>query len=390
MNAFRKILVLVVMLMCLLTLVGTASADCTPGPDEVAVYTGASFTGQCRIKGFGTYGNSGAIGLPDNSIRSIKVGSQVQATLYKDPNLQGQHKLFQFAIQNLGTDPILGNQVSSMKVDWRPCFPSASQVALYDGPNFTGRCVTKNVGQFADASAMGLPNNSVSSLKVGASVSATLYHHANFDGTHHTFMHDVADLGQHPFGSDRASSLKVKLEICQPGPYEIALYDEQNYQKGRCVIKGVGEYAKAAEMGLADNIASSIIVGEHVQATLYPDAHFGGQGITFVSSDPNLIPALDNAVSSMKVRCRPDANQIALFAGKNYTGACVVRGIGEHRGSQAIGLTGDPASLKVGATVKVRLYDYLDRYIELSADDHDLDDNLANLGYVTDVIVLPK
>lgn len=60
---------------------------------------------------------------------------------------------------------------------WRPaqpppsgCTPSADQVALFVDIGYSGQCVVKSVGDYRNPGEIGLPNDSISSLRVGANV----------------------------------------------------------------------------------------------------------------------------------------------------------------------------------------------------------------------------
>ena len=74
--------------------------------------------------------------------------------------------------------------------------PSSNQVTLYDRPGFdaNGQCVTKGIGQYANPGAIGLPNDSIRSVKVGSNVKLTLCENDNFLGTCRTYESDNGDI----------------------------------------------------------------------------------------------------------------------------------------------------------------------------------------------------
>lgn len=84
------------------------------------------------------------------------------------------------------------------------------QVVIYQHSQFGGKCKVLDVGEYAHSDAFApVGNDSVSSVQVGASVSVTLYQHANFEGLHQKLLS-----GQYPsLGrfNDRTSSMKVQL-----------------------------------------------------------------------------------------------------------------------------------------------------------------------------------
>jgi hypothetical protein len=66
-----------------------AHAACEPGQNQVSFYKDANFSGSCVVKTFGDYPNSGAIGLPNDSISSVRVGTGAQVVVCKDNDFQG-------------------------------------------------------------------------------------------------------------------------------------------------------------------------------------------------------------------------------------------------------------------------------------------------------------
>ncbi len=78
------------------------------------------YGGQCVLKDVGEYPNPGAIGLPNDAISSLRVGSTVQAVLCRDDNYGGFCETFTADDPNLGDNAIGDNQVSSARVEWRP------------------------------------------------------------------------------------------------------------------------------------------------------------------------------------------------------------------------------------------------------------------------------
>ena len=60
------------------------------------------------------------------------------------------------------------------------CTPSRNQVSLFALPDQAGGCVSLSTGNYGGFDVAGLPNDWVSSLKVGTAVTATLYLDANF------------------------------------------------------------------------------------------------------------------------------------------------------------------------------------------------------------------
>ncbi|MEJ5312349.1 MAG: Ig-like domain-containing protein [Anaerolineae bacterium] len=98
------------------------------------------------------------------------------------------------------------------------CNPTADQVALYVDANYSGNCVVKNIGQYSNPSAIGLPNDSISSIKVGGNVRAILCRDDNYGGVCETFYGDDPDLSNNSIGNDQVSSAKVEQRASLPAP----------------------------------------------------------------------------------------------------------------------------------------------------------------------------
>lgn len=90
------------------------------------------------------------------------------------------------------------------------CIPTADQVALFVDANYGGQCVVKGIGNYPNPAAIGLPNDSISSIKVGSNVQATLCEHDNYGGVCETFTGDDPYLGDNTIGDNRVSSVKVE------------------------------------------------------------------------------------------------------------------------------------------------------------------------------------
>jgi hypothetical protein len=114
------------------------------------------------------------------------------------------------------------------------CMPTANQVAFFLDVNYTGQCIVKDVGNFSNASAMGMPNDSISSIKVGNNVKVTLCQHNDYASCE-TFAGNDPDLRGNAIGNDQASSAKVERLGCAPNAYQVALFLDVNYT-GQCIV----------------------------------------------------------------------------------------------------------------------------------------------------------
>jgi hypothetical protein len=197
------------------------------------------------------------------------------------------------------------------------CNPSPNQVAVFYDANFGSSCTYLGVGLYPDAGSTGLPNDSISSIKVGANVKATLFQDWQFNGFQQTFAGDVAYLGWYGIGNDTVSSLRVEpryLDCQNPPAGAVALFKDANYQ-GDCVVRyswetscgvsptGAGFFSAAYCTGLANDSISSIKVGSSTWAYLCQDWQMGGYCEWENSNQPFLgwLTVGNDKVSSVRV-----------------------------------------------------------------------------------------
>lgn len=357
--------------------------DCKPASDEIALYPDVGFGSRCVTPKVGDYLNPAEVGLLNDTISSIKMGGNMKATVCQDDGYGGVCEILTGDDADL-TDNLIGNdQISSVRVH---CDPAATEVAVYVH-NFFGPCVYRPTGDYLNPTEIGLPNDSISSLKVGNGVKATLCRDDGFGGGCETFTADDVELGDNFIGNDQVSSVRIH---CDPTPTEVAIYID-NFG-GQCVYKDVGDYLNPPSIGLPNDSISSLKVGNGVKATLCRDDGFEGDCETFSTDDVDLI---DNAIgndqiSSIRIHCDPGPNEISLYI-DNFSGKCILRRVGEYPNPDSIGLPNDSiSSVKIGSEIQVILcqHDGFDGICEtLSEDDPDLSNNLIGNDQVSSLKV---
>lgn len=98
---------------------------CVPGASQIALFDQRDFRGECILLGAGNYSTSSSLGsLGDNSVVSIQVGANVQATLYQESGLVGRAETFLANDSNLSDNRIGQKTVSSLRVQTRGVIPS--------------------------------------------------------------------------------------------------------------------------------------------------------------------------------------------------------------------------------------------------------------------------
>jgi hypothetical protein len=169
--------------------------DCASGPNQVAFFTDAfhhvNGKGKCSVRSVGSYPTAALVGIPDNSVKSIRVGSQVQAHICTNNSFGGKCVTYKRDVK-LNFGKVKSNTLSSAKVQVRvnlasDCNPGPDQVALFKDRNWVGPCTVVGMGQYANSSAMGIANNSISSILVGSRVALKAYEDSYFKGRNKIF-----------------------------------------------------------------------------------------------------------------------------------------------------------------------------------------------------------
>jgi hypothetical protein len=124
-----------------------------------------------------------------------------------------------------------------------PCNPNANQIALFVDASYSGQCVVKGIGGYSNPGAIGLPNDSISSIKVGSNVKATLCEHDNYGGVCEIFTGNDGNLSDNSIGNDRVSSAKVETRNGGDGPSGYTFCANENE---RCNFSGTMDVAYGA------------------------------------------------------------------------------------------------------------------------------------------------
>lgn len=125
------------------------------------------------------------------------------------------------------------------------CAPRVDQTALFVDPGFTGQCVTRGYGDYRNPGAIGLPNDSLSSLSVGPDVQVVLCEHDDYGGVCETFTANDDNLADNRIGNDRVSSLRVErrgspVPADCPGQYRVAYYTNRSLSGNPILVRCEG------------------------------------------------------------------------------------------------------------------------------------------------------
>ena len=362
-----------------------------PGPGQVAFFEDIGFGAKCVVKGIGNYPTSSHLGIANDSISSIKLGSGAQVLVCSDAWYEGQCELFTATAARLSDHPIGNDSISSAKVQPRgasiTCEPQADQVAFFHDDNFSGPCEVRVAGEYRHSEEIGLSNDSISSVKVGSGMEVLLCKDANFSGDCELLTASDPHLGDNRVGNDAVSSARVEprgADPCQPGADSVAVFQHASFTPP-CAVRGPGDYPHSENIGLMDNSMSSIRVGRNTQVLICRDANYSGDCQLLTASMNHLDQTRigDNSVSSMKVQrigfnpCPVDDRQVAFYQHGSFTEPCRVKGEGDYRDAASIGLPDRSiSSINLGRGVKACVCDsesFKGKCIEISSSSPHLD-----------------
>ncbi len=108
--------------------------------------------------------------------------------------------------------PVWATNTASPK-DPRPtdCEPGSSQAALFVEIDFQRICHNFGTGSYPNITAVNLPDNTISSVRLGSQAVVELCSEANFEGVCEVLFGDDVDLTDNRVGNNRVSSLRVKV-----------------------------------------------------------------------------------------------------------------------------------------------------------------------------------
>jgi hypothetical protein len=160
-----------------LTPVSSAVVGTTePAPGQILVCVDANYGGVCQLMGTGFWPFTA--GVPNDSMSSLKVGSNVRVSLCRDGTFGGTCETLPAGarIANLGSEPVGNDSVSSVRIvdatvpDCRfGANPPVGWVFLFRDANYGNDCTSLQAGFYPTPAEFGLANDSISSLKTALS-----------------------------------------------------------------------------------------------------------------------------------------------------------------------------------------------------------------------------
>ncbi|MGH6823553.1 MAG: hypothetical protein ACREC4_08705, partial [Methylocella sp.] len=189
--------------------------QCQPAANQASFFMDADFLGSCVVRNIGDYPTSESIGLPNDSISSVRVGNNAQVEVCTDVQYRGDCILLTADTKFLNSDRVPNDSVTALKVQargTRDCPPGANQASFFMHAGFLAPCVSLGIGDYKDHTQIGLDDKSISSLQLGR-VQACICTGENFGTQCSKYTSDSALIAE----NDLISSLKVQVPgaICQ-------------------------------------------------------------------------------------------------------------------------------------------------------------------------------
>jgi|GEM_PF-6477571 len=301
-----------------------ALASCDPGPGQAAFYVDSQYRGACVVRGRGDYPNSGAIGLPNDSISSIRLGPNARVSICRDNDFKGDCIAITNDTPLLGGKRVGNDTISSLQVqpaNAQACAPNDDQVAFFEHADFQGRCAVRGYGNYPDPSDLGIANDTMSSALVGRNAEAIVCTDSNyrFDCIRLTGNTPLlSNTGSRRF-NDQISSAKVVhrgvLE-CSLGAQRAAFFMHADFI-GPCVVLGLGESPNAG--GLGGQGISSVLVAPGTRVCLYATAQYSPLIGEITANMPYMGSANDKTVA-----VRVQAGSSRCVAGLQSSAAATV------------------------------------------------------------------
>lgn len=222
------------------------------------------------------------------------------------------------------------------------CIPGQNQASIFTNPNYGGQCQILNSGYYPNPSYISLPNDSISSVKIGSGAQLELCREDNYSNTCQWFSSDNSDLAYTSIGTDQASSAQVQspdMPTCTPGVNQASFFVDDHF-KGQCVTKDVGIYNDMNAIGTIPNDSvSSVKVGAGIKLEMCQDNNlantcqlldsgdfdFGGLAIGNDQMSSAAVISDGSQPNLPSPACTYDTSRsgILLYQGPNYTGSCV-------------------------------------------------------------------
>jgi len=138
--------------------------------------------------------------------------------------------------------------------------PADTEIFVYSDPNFSGNCVKiSKIGyQTPNMDNFGIPNDSISSIKVGSKVRAVVCEHNDYEGKCQSHLVNEGNFGNTYIGNDSVSSIKaldknqdlVQINFSNETDETILIYE---------LVGGVRSFLKTLEPNGTGEISTTVM-----------------------------------------------------------------------------------------------------------------------------------
>ncbi|WP_273325662.1 insecticidal delta-endotoxin Cry8Ea1 family protein [Vallitalea guaymasensis] len=265
----------------------------------VNIYPETNYQGLPLYRGIQKFENIDAISYFD--FKSIKFDGDYKVRAFENRYYTG--KSYDFTASNPNVN--IG-EIHSIKV----VKGGDEGVYLYSEKNYGGT-ETKVSFDSCNSNAMGVINDSVSSIKIVGNYVVQAFQHEHYGGEHSELQESDSDLSDNTVGDNQISSIKITKVDPVRLQEGVFIYKDEFYQ-GECSRLVSGDYGTFYDLGLENDSISSIkIVGDY-QVEAYSDNYYEGKSQVFKASDRNLYDDFigNNNISSLKIRAKaPETTQ---------------------------------------------------------------------------------
>jgi len=220
-------------------------------------------------------------------------------------------------------------------------------VTLYEHANFRGQSRSFAEGSYR-MGRLGIPNDSLSSLRVPAGLEVELYEHEGFRGRKKVVRGDVHFL--HTF-NDEVSSIRVRRTA-------VTLFKHRDFRGARQWLKPGRYDIQSLKRRIGNDRLSSLKIPRGWKVTLYEHAGFRGR-MTIVEGNARNLRHFDNTTSSIVVSKTRAPKKVTAFEHNDFKGRRIHLALGRYTISDLRGVGNDMiSSLRVPAGWEVVLFEH--------------------------------
>lgn len=279
----------------------------------IEVFTDCNFAGRSARLPVGDYNLAQLkkFGLGNNDISSVKLPKGMSVTVYENDFLRGDSASSAKDVRCIDTGSF-ANRITSLSVlgdsgaslTSAPARKITSGVTVYTQCDYDGTSANLREGEYTNAqlNALGINNNSISSLQVADGYQVDLF--VNDFQLGQSGMLDTNNpclVGRY---NNAVTSVVVrkKVNVTAATP-AVTLYVHCNFRGGSIQLP-VGRYNKQelTNARIGENTVSSIKVAEGYTATIYDGANFDSKSLVLTSDDDCLDnDGMNESLSSMVI-----------------------------------------------------------------------------------------